>query len=158
MQLSYTTDVPRGYHGQKAEGYPSAIDTVIPSAAMDHGVVVVYDRTTGKPHNAVKLPAAAGDLDAGETYGIMIRPDMAEPGQIPATLPAACMRKGRAYVTVEGAVTKGTYAFVRHTANGALAPGGLRADLDTDKAIQVTGIKFLETTTGAALCLVEFDL
>lgn len=158
MQTSYSYEVARGYHGQKAENYPNDIDTAITAAAYPVGVVVVTDLTSGVPANQVKLPAAAGDLAAGLTVGVLLRVEMAEPGDIPAKAVWPVLRKGRVWLNVEGAVTKYSSAFVRHTANGALVPGALRADGDTSRAVQVAGIRFLETRTTAGLCLVEIHL
>lgn len=158
MQLSYSYEVERGYHGQKAENYPNDIDTAITAGAYPVGVVVVTDRTANVPANQVKLPAAAGDLAAGLTVGVLLRVEMAEPGNIPAGAVWPVLRKGRVWLNVEGAVTKYASAFVRHTASGALTPGSLRADANTDQAVQVAGIRFLETRTTAGLCLVEVHL
>lgn len=68
------------------------------------------------------------------------------------------MKKGRAVVPVEGAVTKGGDVYVRTKAGTATNPlGGFRADDDTGNAIQMTGAKFHTSTTGRGLAVVSIN-
>lgn len=46
----------------------------------------------------------------------------------------AVLRRGRIRVKVEDAVTRGAQAYLRHTRNGANAPGGWRSDADGSRA------------------------
>ena len=158
MQTSYDILPATGFAGQVISGALSATMTAITAAAYSYGVVLVTDRTSGVDRRQGILPAASGDLAVGEVMGILIRREMDEPGPVPAGSVRDVLYMGEVLMYAETAVSRDTFAFVRYTANGALAPGSLRADDDTSRAAQVTGLRFLETTTAAGLVRVRVNL
>ena len=64
---------------------------------------------------------------------------------------------GDVFAYVETACTKGENAFVRCVVNADLEIGDVRADADTDKAVEMTNIKFGETLSGAGLVKIEIN-
>jgi len=61
------------------------------------------------------------------------------------------------FVHCETACTEGNDVYVRHTVNGALEIGDVRADDDTSKAKTVNA-KFAQTLTSAGLVEIELNL
>lgn len=61
------------------------------------------------------------------------------------------------FVHCETACTEGNTVYVRHTVNGALEIGDVRADTDTSKAKTVNA-KFAQTLTSAGLVEIELNL
>lgn len=61
------------------------------------------------------------------------------------------------FVHCETACTEGNTVYVRHTVNGALEIGDVRADADTSKAKTVNA-KFAQTLTSAGLVEIELNL
>lgn len=67
------------------------------------------------------------------------------------------LKGGNIFVHCETACTEGDTVYVRHTVNGALEIGDVRADDDTAKAKTVNA-KFAQTLTSAGLVEIEVNL
>jgi len=67
------------------------------------------------------------------------------------------LKGGNPFVYCETACTEGDTVYVRHTVNGALEIGDIRADDDTAKAKTVNA-KFAQTLTSAGLVEIEVNL
>lgn len=88
-------------------------------------------------HSAVD-PSAASAATTGEGY----RP------QAPVTV----IHRGEVWVEVEEAIAVGDSAFFRHTSGaGGTVVGKFRNDSDTDSCDEITGARFMSSTTGAGL-------
>ncbi|MCK4959237.1 MAG: hypothetical protein KAT00_07545, partial [Planctomycetes bacterium] len=69
------------------------------------------------------------------------------------------LRRGRIWAVAEEAVTPTSDVYLRHTANGALLPGGWRTDADTARADNVsTWAKYMTTADAGALVQIDVNL
>lgn len=171
-QTSYAEQFTVGQLGQLADqGFTDKVSRYS-AAVIPFGRLVALDTNPGK----VKLPAAATDiLDANSesrpVEGIVISTQAIQEqatntlGVANANVPAypigynfSVLRKGRVWVWAEEAVTPADQVFVRHTAAGNNKPGNFRQDADTANAALLKGARFMSTTTGAGLVLVEINL
>jgi hypothetical protein len=101
------------------------------------------------------LPAAADDISGG---GIAL----AAPAHATGTgyvLGDAVnvLRRGRVWVTTEGAVTGQTAPFIRYTPSGALTAGGLAGAVDTGKNVAAKGANFYRGNGTAGLAVLELN-
>jgi hypothetical protein len=109
----------------------------------------------------VRLPVAAGDITPLGVGFVHRDPTKGGTGAPQTVLyangdPVTIMRKGYIWVIVENAVTAERPVFARHTASGANTQlGKVRADGDTGTADQVPSARFVTSTTGAGLAIVE---
>lgn len=108
----------------------------------------------------VKLPTTSGEITAtGE--GFAVRDPLKEQDASSIGLYAngdeiAVMRSGYIWVYAEAAVTEEGAVYARHTANGGLTQlGAVRGDADTANAALVPNARFVSSTSGAGLAIVE---
>lgn len=80
----------------------------------------------------------------------------------PKDYPLTVVKKGIIWMLAETNITKGANIFFRHTANDPVganeAIGRIRADADTAKADQITGLKLMSNAVAGQLVRVEVDL
>lgn len=120
--------------------------------AANYGLAVAHDGTAD-PQSA-KLPASAADVAL--FLGILKNPTAKEPGAAQDDEQASARRKGRIWVTVEDAVSKGDNVFVRYaTGAGGSQKGAFRSDADTSTAAQLTGAQFFTDAGAGELVQVE---
>lgn len=119
----------------------------------------------GTADDQVKAVAAAGDVTetgAGIVRYVATLDWTADTCDVGDTIDV--VRKGLVWVTTEDAVAAGQTAFVRITADaggpaGAARPvGNFRSDADGGEATESTRIRYVTSTTGIGLALVEVDL
>lgn len=69
------------------------------------------------------------------------------------------MRKGRVAVQVEEAVTPADPVFARHTSGGGGSEiGRFRTDADTASAAELANARYITSTTGAGIAILELNL
>lgn len=112
--------------------------------------------------NGAILPVDANSVFAGvlqHAYDYDSRTELGTTGIKPGAA-LNVLKKGRVWVYTEGTIAKGATLFWRHTV-GTDADlnrvGRFRADLDTNKAIEVPVVA-VDGRTGAGIILVEVDV
>lgn len=160
MQTTYSNLAPEGCLGLMTEDFTRFIDSVIPATAVKIGKMLCADLTAGKVRNAAKLPAAAADITKPGAMGITVYDQTREGGSDwPASRPTPVMRRGRIWVTAEGAITRWTHPFIRYASGaGGTEVGSFRGDADTASAAQCPWVIALTDATAGALVLVEISL
>lgn len=167
-QLSYAINIPAfSYPGQLANLVNHKIQTALAVAApLPYGLLIVRDTgNSSGVDQAGKLPAASGDVVAGNILGISVAdqaraqdPSVAS-AQYPVNSAVPCLRDGEIVVAPEADVTvaAGDKVYARITANGAgkLQLGALRNDADGGDAILVPGAVFKSAGTGGAFVIMS---
>lgn len=112
----------------------------VKAGIMKFGVGTAFDPADARG-KTVTLPAATGFKFAGATvHSHAIDGRKLPDGQgVPVGNPVTVVMKGPIFVVAEEAVSPGDPLFVRHTAKGALEPGGFRKSADSSTADQVPG-------------------
>lgn len=149
-----------GFAGQLADGYGSVRDIVTSlavAAAVSIGKLVVTDSPNGD--DAARLPASSADI-TNLAKGVAIHAQSQEVTNAvgpewPINSAFPTLKKGRVYVAVEDAVTAGLPVFVRFQAGNV---GGFRSDVDGVNAVALPGAKFVTSTTGAGIAIIELNL
>lgn len=129
--------------------------------AIQAGVLVCQGTADGQ----CKLPTSSGEV----AKGLGIAPSRINDSRFPSGGSAGvtyqisdtvgAISRGKVWVTVEDAVTAGSQAYARHTANGGNTQrGAFRSDADSSNAAAVTGCRFLTSTSGGGLALVDLNL
>ena len=160
MQTSYTNMAPEGLLGLMTEDFTRYVDTVIPQTAVKVGKLLTADVTVGKARNTAKLPSTAAEVSKPGAMGITVFDQSREGGSDwPTMRPTPVLRRGRIWVTAEGAVTRWTVPFVRFVAGaGGTELGSFRADADTASAAACPWALFLTDASAGGLVLVEISL
>jgi len=160
MQTTYSNLAPEGLLGLMTEDFTRYVDTVVPQVSVKIGKLLTADTTVGKARNAARLPAAAADISKPAALGIVPWDQSREGGvDWPALRPTPVLRRGRIWVTAEGAVTRWTVPFVRYaTGAGGTELGSFRGDADTATAATCPWALFLTDATAGQLVLVEISL
>lgn len=160
MQTTYTNLAPEALLGLMTEDFTRYVDSVIPQTAVKIGKLLTADTTVGKVRNAAKLPALAADITKPGAMGIVPWDQSREGGSDWPTLrPTPVMRRGRIWVTAEGAITRWTHPFVRFASGaGGTELGSFRGDADTASAAACPFIIALTDALAGALVLVEISL
>jgi hypothetical protein len=139
MQLSYSINIPAvSYPGQLADLSPHAVLSALATVAIGYGLLVIRDTATGFDVITGKLPTAAGDFTEGKILGISIadqgRASVVGP-QYPIKSAVPVLGKGRVWVQVEDAVSKGGAVYARFadsvTFPALVQKGAFRSDADT---------------------------
>jgi hypothetical protein len=152
MQISgYGLDRPIGIHGQRIEGYSSALATgralTVP---IQVGTLAIYDTAVQAEPRAIVAPASELDVTTLEAVVGLVMWDATYPEppfRINALVPV--MRRGRLAIVAETALAAGTNPFVRFTVGspGTLL-GALRNDDDAGNAVAAP---YLRVIVGAAV-------
>jgi hypothetical protein len=138
------------------------------AAVIPFGRFLSYNAAEGK----VKLPAAAGDLDAVDLEGVAVATQAIEDQPVntlgvadadvpayPNTMAINVLKRGRIWVYSEQAVTPLLAVFVRHTASGDDKPGNFRVDIDTANAVDISAkARWVSVTTAAGMALLDLRL
>lgn len=147
--------------GMVADGAGSPHDIVSRANIVDEIPFGVAVADIAGDEDTIELPTSSG----AKICGIAVRDLKVEEGQAsidnayPANSKCAVMKKGRIWVIVEKAVTVDDSVFVRHTANGGNTQlGAFRDDSDTNRALQIVNARFITSTTGAGIAIVEINL
>lgn len=157
-QTSYSEYTPPvAFEGQLADSGLTDKLSVPCAAAMPFGKLVVQDTAdlTGK------LPGASTDItDAKKVLGLSLSSQVLEsnPGvagpQHPAGSVVPVLRKGRAWVKVEGDVNPDSDVYVRYAAGGN-GPGSFSGALVSSATAIVGGARYLTTATANNFALLE---
>lgn len=89
--------------------------------------------------------------------GVIAKTSTMQEDIVPTESSTLLLKGGNIFVHCETACTEGNAVYVRHTVNGALKIGDVRADADVDKA-KVVSAKFSQTLTSAGLVEIEVNL
>lgn len=110
------------------------------------------------------VPALTGDVTGYDGGIALADPVKASSGSSSAPVGAYAagdivqvMRRGRVWVSTEGALAAQARPFVRFTVNGGLVPGGIRVDADAGKAVQPTGVRVYRGVAAAGLAVLQLD-
>jgi len=153
-------DMSPGFNGMLADGYGSVRDIVTSLAVValvGIGKLVVTDQVNGD--DAARVPASAADVN-NLAKGVAFHAQSQEVSvsvnaEWPIKSAFPTLKKGRVWVSVEDAVDAGQPAFVRFQGGNE---GGFRSDVDTSNAVQLQASKFVTSTTGAGIAVVELNL
>jgi hypothetical protein len=159
MQLTYPTDLSRGFAGLKADDGPCDVlsRAFEASAAFPFGILVVAGTD---PDRQATPPTAA----AQEALGVLLHSHAYE-NDLPTAVSVEdermvnVLREGRIYVEPEQAVAVGDPVFVRVTAG--VAPndviGRFRMDADGGNAVAVTGARWVKSGSTTEVAVLEVD-
>lgn len=167
IQTSMTTTPAAAYAGMVSEtvpGFKDLISKVSANASITNGVFVIQGASDD---GECDLPSASGDVTAGiKGLGVAIfdptlmttwPPGTTSP--YPVGQAVAVLRRGRIWVAVEEAVNAGDQAYVRYSSGGGGTQlGAFRKSADTATAAALKGSRYMTTTTGAGLALLEINL
>jgi hypothetical protein len=159
MQTSYSLNAPQAVLGMTSEDFQKYVQTVIPSLTVAPGRLLVSDATANKPANYAKYPTTAAEVR--KAIGVTMQDFTREGGvDFAANRPIPAVRKGRIWVTAEGAIARWSPVYARFLANGAgkLNLGAFRADYDGAHAALVEGAMALTDALAGELFLLELDL
>jgi len=110
------------------------------------------------------LPSLAAEITTvGLVAGITVHTQALEQAAANAVGYAAyssmsIMRKGRIYVAVEDAVTRGGTPYVRYTASGSYTIGSFRSDDDTGKAAALPCARYGRSAAAGGITILELNL
>lgn len=159
-QTSYAVDQAAGKEGAL---YDSGVNDVMsfnnPVDVIPFGKFVV--RSTGD--DECKLPAASTDITvATNALGLALAVQNVEQNssgvaQYVAKSQVSVLKKGRAWVKVEEAVTVGSTVHVRYAAGGN-GVGSFGDTTGTSERAPLAGAKYLSAAAANALAQIEFDL
>jgi hypothetical protein len=147
IQTTVTRTPALGNPGQEADGSNSEIVSKVAAVDIPFGSYVeINGETCGLPvdtGHVTQIGRGIALLDQSKASGVGYKA-----GDL-----VNVMVRGKAIVATEMAVVANTIPFVRFTAPGAL--GAFRADADTAKAVQPTGMWYRTPTPGAGVAIVE---
>ncbi len=115
----------------------------------------------------VLLPSSAGEITnkklirgvAVQSHAIESELSGANPPQYKDKDAVSVMKKGRIAVNVEEAVTPSDAVFVRHASGGGGTNlGEFRTDADTATAAELANAKWITSTPGAGVAILELNL
>lgn len=150
MQTNYNSEMSVGIEGMIADsGKIDAESAVIESGISTFGVAV----TKGTGDSQVKALSAITQ----KVRGLVLHQNVND-GVIEAGLAVSILRKGRAYVKVEEAVTKGDKVFVRAVATGLEVAGAFRKTQDGTDCIELVNAEFVSSAAAGALAIVDLNL
>lgn len=156
-QTAVTQNPARAYAGQLADLCPHTIASYVTEVAVaaGYGMVRGVNASGVEPDSfqSAKLPAGSGDIFQGVVvFDPMKMPLSANPTtQYAIGDMVALLRKGRIWVLTNAAVTIDMQAFCVYTTDLGKFRG------DSTAATAVPGSKFLTTTSGAGLALLELN-
>lgn len=158
-QTAYNEAMTTAVAGMVADGAgaPNSIVTRIGTEEILMGVAVANDTDDG----SAKLPDGAGVVISGVAIRDISIPAGAASADnsFPSGEAVPVMRKGRIWVVTEVAVQPGDAVYARYTANGGNTQlGAFRNDDDTAKAIVIAQARWISTTGGAGIALLEINL
>ena len=161
IQTSFSVDHVIAYPGMIADQIDKTVISKVTTVQVPFGSFVT--RGAAGAVESCALPVATADVTA-RPWGVAVK-DQTHRGtnnlDNEVNDVVAILRKGRVWVTVEGAVTAQSAAFVRFAAGGGGSILGLfRADADTATAVSPLNgaCQFLTSTAGAGLALLEINL
>ena len=163
-QTTYGINIAPAKAGQQYDIGPNDIISVNHQLACAVGVLLVRDSANGDFFG--KVPGAATDVtNGGSVLGIILADQTLEQPypqgnavpMSPAKYTSPVIRSGRVWVNVEGAVTAGNQPYARYAVGTGSVLGAFRADADTSSAALVPNARFVTSTTGAGLAVVEVD-
>jgi len=158
-QTSYSVNQAAGKEGMLYDvGNKDAI-SCIAEEAIPFGKLVVR----GTADNGAVLPAASGDVTTAQKVLGMAMFDMAKEQDANGAVAYAnkdavsVLRKGRAWVKVEEAVTPASSVYVRYAAGGN-GVGSFGDTAGTSERAALAGAKYLTSASADGLALIEFNL
>lgn len=160
-QLSYSQTMTVSVAGMLADGAGAPHDIVSRANIVDDIPFGVAVADIAGDEGTIQLPASSGAKICGIAQRSLTVEENAASVEnaYPAKSMCAVVKKGRVWVTVEKAVTVDDSVFVRHTANGGnTQKGAFRDDNDSGNALQITNARFITSTSGAGLAVVEINL
>ena len=155
VQTSYNQFPATAILGMLADSSPAReVVTRLAEGDVNVGRVIV----SGTAYPQAKEPDVTGDIAHHKLEGISLYDAAREPGapHYGNTDPITTLRKGRVWVSPQGAVTANGPVFVVHSGANA---GRIRADADTAAATVATSfIRVLQGAAADGLALVEINL
>lgn len=153
------------YSGQIADGdFPSSFisGTNVEGSAIPFGIAVT--RASSQSENYTD-DVEEFDAAADEIVGVTVRShslasdDLAGSDAIADNQKCSIMSKGRVWVTVEEAVTKGDPVYVRFTSDGGSNTqlGTFRKSIDSSRARRFRGARYASSASAGGLAVLEFD-
>lgn len=124
--------------------------------AVPFGRALVKRTGAGTTDQSVRLPSAASQIFMGvaaREHGLVDVTNGTD--QVKPFSVISAVHSGDVVVQVEEAIAVGDNAFFRHTAAGTEAPGEWRNDADGGDCDQVTGARFMSSTTGRGLAILR---
>jgi hypothetical protein len=160
-QTTYAKTMPVAFAGMKGDAGDDQVDSFVNSEAatsIPFGVGVIK----GTADNRALLPRLVGDN--AKFMGVVLHHHAyAKPYQLdtvgitPKTMMSVISR-GRVWVTVEEAVTQNDRAFMRYAAGaGGTQLGAWRKSADTATAVEILGARFITSTSGPGLAMLEIN-
>jgi hypothetical protein len=137
----------KGYKGGIANSNPKKTENSTAEADLGIGKFCKYGTTGHVPLTAINETPS----------GVVMKSDIFDGVLAIAGEAITICKGGSIFVYTETACVKDTNVFVRCVANGALEIGDVRNDADTDKAVEMTNIKFAESLAGAGLVEIEIN-
>jgi len=131
---------------------------------IEFGKFVTEDTWTGL-NDAAHLPLSAAEItDAKLGVGVTVHTQALEQAASGSTnvgyaaySSMSVIRKGRVYVGVEDAVTKGGGVYVRYTASGSYTIGSFRSDEDSGKAALLPGARYARAAAAGGIAILELN-
>lgn len=164
MQLDYSHSPAKGFPGMLADSGPRQVTSKVnPAVAIPFGTAVAK----GTDDDHVKLPTTAAEVTA--SIGIAIQDPVTEQDSSFTLATYAInssvnvLRKGRAWVTVEEAVTSGDTPYVRwaNGNGGKTQKGAFRKSVDqvssADTATILPNAKYITSASAGELAIVEIN-
>ena len=141
--------LPKGIKGQQADSNPIKTTNEVAGADCNVGTFARYDT------NGNMIPFSSTGQNVA---GLVLKSDMHNVDVIAKNKNITLGKDGNFYVYCETPITKGSKLFIRHTTTTTETVGDVRADADTDKADQFTGVEAMETLTEAGILKVSINL
>lgn len=140
---------------ERGTGFPGGIANSNPTRSKN--TVASEDIKVGK--FAIDGGTGVANIVDGDSViaGVVAKTSTLQEETITTGKDILLLKGASVFVKCETACTEGTVVYVRHTVNGALEIGDVRADADTSKAKAVSA-KFAETLTSAGLVEIELNL
>ena len=154
-QMSISADPQVAFEGQIA--YPMLPRVVVTRFVQDPAGIGFGIACVRAADQTVKRGTATGDI-TNTFEGFAVRQEVRETNGAGYSDkdPIPVLRRGYIWVAVEGAVTEEGPVYVRTAASGGNTTiGAVRADADSANATLVPNAKFITSTTGAGLAIVE---
>lgn len=160
-QTSYSINQSGGIAGQLYDIGPNDVVSGVDQfdASVPFGVALVQ----GTLDNECRLPSASADIShiLGVSLLVQTKEQALGTGIVnyPKGSDISILRKGRAYVQVEEAVTPSSPVFVRFAAGTSPQLGAFRASADSATAAQMmSGVAYRSSAAAGGFAVIEFNL
>jgi len=159
VQTTYSVDKVLGYPGSVADSVDTTRESKFAAAAVNFGTFVVKRASPADANEECANPAASADVTA-RPRGIALK-DETRKNTVAYQVgdQVVYLRKGRAIVAVEAAVSQDGAVFARFAVGaGGSQLGAIRGDADSASAVAIPTAIFKTSTSGPGLAIVELNL